>query len=88
MVLVIRRTRRPMVCASSPFLRANTYVGDAEYTPILILWGVSNMVLDGTIAGILCYYLHSVRCPLPPLQTLVDASNPTSPGMASKEQKT
>jgi len=62
---------------------ANSNLADAAYTPILIMWGVSNMVLDGAIAGLLCYYLHNVLHPLPPypdIDWLV--AQPTSPGAA------
>lgn len=30
------------------------------------MWSVSDMVLDGIIAGLLWYYLQKVRWPLPP----------------------
>ena len=30
------------------------------------MWSVSDMVLDGAIAGILCYHLQKVCHPLPP----------------------
>ena len=49
----------------SPSLRANIYLANADYTPIVIMWSVSDMILDGTIVGILCYYLQKVRRPLP-----------------------
>jgi len=52
-------------CHAFSFFRGDTYVADAEHTPILIMWSVSDMVLDGALAAFLCYYLHKVRCPLP-----------------------
>ena len=54
------------VCQVSPSLSANVNVANAEHTPIVIMWSVSDMVLDGAIAGLLCYYLLKVRWPLPP----------------------
>jgi len=53
------------VCEVSPFLRSGTYTADAEHTPVLIMWSVADMILDGSIATLLCYYLHKVRRPLP-----------------------
>lgn len=56
-----------MVCAKFlPLLEQNIYTADADYTPIVIMWSVSDMVLDGIIAGLLWYYLQKVRWRLPP----------------------
>jgi len=52
-------------CESSSLLREDTYDLDAEHTSVLIMWSVSDMLLDGVIAGLLCYYLHKVHCALP-----------------------
>jgi hypothetical protein len=51
-------------CEASPLLGEGTYELDAENAPILIMWSVSDMLLDGLLAGLLCYYLHKVRNPL------------------------
>jgi len=59
-----RYSRFHGACEVSEFLSADAY-DHAEHTPILIMWSVSDMSLDGVIAGLLCYYLHKVRYPLP-----------------------
>jgi len=54
------------MCQVATFLGANTHVAGADYTPVVIMRSTSDMVLDGAIAGILCYYLQKVRDPIPP----------------------
>jgi hypothetical protein len=56
------------------FLEPHIYVAGADYTPIIIMWSISDMVIDGAIAGILCYYLQTVRHLFLQIQTLVDDS--------------
>lgn len=48
------------------FLRVYTQVVGAEYTAIITMWSISDMVIDGAIAGILCYHLQKVCHPHPP----------------------
>lgn len=48
------------------FMDPHIYIAGTDYTPIVMVWSISDMVLDGAIAGILCYYLQKVRHPLPP----------------------
>ena len=60
-------------CKVSGYPREVAY-DQAEHTPILIMWSVSDMSLDGAIAGILCYYLHKVCYPLLFFQILADIS--------------
>jgi len=64
---VNNRSQASMVCAwLLYFLGPHIYVAGADYTPIVVIWDISDMVLGGGIAGILCYYLQKVRRLLPP----------------------
>ena len=72
----------------SLFLRAKTYIAAKEHTPVLIMWSVADMVLDGLIAGLLCYYLHLVRHLLPPSSGYFLTLKCISPGAASRDQTT
>jgi len=38
-----------------------SFTGFHDYTPIVVMWSVSDMVLDGIIAGLLWYYLQKSR---------------------------
>jgi hypothetical protein len=52
------------------------------------MWSISDMVLDGSIAGLLCYYLHKVRYSLPLYLDIWLTSQYTSPGAASRNRTT
>jgi hypothetical protein len=53
------------VCRVSSFRRQMFTLANADYLPVLIMWIVNDMVIDTAIAGLLWYYLHKVRYPLP-----------------------